>query len=64
MPASDVTITAVLTHDEAAALAQMFKRIGFSQCRALTETEEEAFLLRDGCDVLAKLLAQAGHAPR
>ena len=64
MKDSDVTITAVFTHDEAAALAQFFKSAGLSQCRALAQTEAEAVLMRDGCDVIAKLLAQAGHAPR
>lgn len=53
-----------LTEDEALALAQFVKRVGFSEMRQNATDDEEAYLIRAGIDALQKSLAAAGFAPR
>lgn len=64
MISTDTTLTVTLTSIEADALAQLLKRIGFTECRALAASDAEAYLMRDACDVIAKTLASLNHAPR
>lgn len=46
------------------ALAQLLKRITFNDCRSNAIDDSEAYLMIGALDKLAKLLAQAGVAPR
>ncbi|MDO8729544.1 MAG: hypothetical protein Q7K26_06750 [bacterium] len=59
-----VTITAQLSDEAAQALAQFLKRVGFVEWRQNSVNEEEAYLMREGCDTIAKALADAGYDPR
>ncbi|MDO8729426.1 MAG: hypothetical protein Q7K26_06155 [bacterium] len=59
-----VTITALLSDEEAQALAQFLKRVGFSEWRQNAVDDEEAYLMRDGCDKIANALVEAGYNPR
>lgn len=53
-----------LTEDEANALAQFVKRVGFSEMRQNAIDDEEAYLIRAGVAAVQKALAEAGFAPR
>ncbi|WP_422663529.1 DUF7706 family protein [Serratia nevei] len=53
-----------LTHREAQALAQLVKRLGFSDCRGLATSDIEAYLMMDGINQIMKALAEEGYAPR
>jgi hypothetical protein len=64
MQDTTVTITALLTENEALALAQFMKRVGFSECRQNAVDDSEAYLMRDGCDRVRKALAEVGYNPR
>ncbi|WP_425333926.1 DUF7706 family protein, partial [Klebsiella pneumoniae] len=43
-----VEVNIQLTHREAQALAQLVKRLGFSDCRGLATSDIEAYLMMDG----------------
>lgn len=58
------TITAHLSDEEAQALAQFLKRVGFVEWRQNAVDEAEAYLMRDGCDKVASALAEVGYSPR
>lgn len=64
MPEKTITLTAELTDAEALALAQFMKRVGFTEWRQNAASDDEAYLMRDGCDKLAKALAEQGYNPR
>ena len=49
---------------ETLALAQLVKRLGFSDCRANAETEAEAYLMMDALAKLQSVLDEAGVSPR
>jgi hypothetical protein len=59
-----VEVNIQLTHREAQALAQLVKRLGFSDCRALATSDIEAYLMMDGINQIMKALAEEGYAPR
>ncbi|MEY2842507.1 MAG: hypothetical protein RI920_544 [Pseudomonadota bacterium] len=61
---SPVTVTFTLSQAEALALAQLAKRIGWSEWRALSVDDGEAYAMRAATDRLAAGLAAAGFAPR
>lgn len=61
---SAVTVTVTLTEAEAWALAQLVKRIGWSEWRGISADDAEAYLMRDATDRLAVGLREAGYAPR
>ena len=46
------------------ALAQLVKRLGFSDCRGLATSDIEAYLMMDGINQIMKALAEEGYAPR
>ncbi len=46
------------------ALAQFVKRLGFSDCRALAVSDEEARQMMQASEILRRALAEAGYAPR
>ena len=59
-----VTVSMALTEDEALALAQFVKRVGWSEFRANAVNDDEATLIRSAVDVLQKALTDVGYAPR
>ena len=61
---TSVTITCELSDDEALALAQFVKRVGWSEFRTNAVDDTEAAMIRGAVDVLQKALIDAGFAPR
>jgi dissimilatory sulfite reductase (desulfoviridin) alpha/beta subunit len=61
---TSVTITCELSDDQALALAQFVKRVGWSEFRTNAVDDNEAATIRSAVDVLQKSLADAGYAPR
>ncbi|RTL27849.1 MAG: hypothetical protein EKK47_17570 [Burkholderiales bacterium] len=59
-----ITVQVDLPQDLAWALAQLLKRIGYSDCRALAEDDEQAYQMIEATEQVRKALAQAGVAPR
>jgi hypothetical protein len=53
-----------LGEDEAFALAQLVKRIGWTEMRALSVDEQETYAMRAAVTKLQRALAAAGFAPR
>lgn len=64
MERRNVKVECELTHYEAAALAQLVKRIPWSDCRENAASDDEAYLMMDAIGVLQRALAEAGYAPR
>lgn len=64
LPTSPITAQLELSDAEAWALAQLVKRIGWSDCRALAADEAEARLMIQATDRVRAALATAGYAPR
>jgi hypothetical protein len=60
----NVLIQAWLSREEALALAQFMKRVGFSEWRQNAVDNDEAYVMRDACDQVARALAEKGYAPR
>jgi len=58
------TLNVELPSDEADALAEFLKRVGFSDFRSLAKSDEEAYLMQAGAVKVAKSLADAGFNPR
>lgn len=58
------TITVELDAAQAWALAQLVKRIGWSDCRALAEDEEQTRQMIQATEQVRAALAAAGFAPR
>ncbi len=50
--------------NQAAALSQMLKRIGFSEIRKLSTSEEETYEAQNALESVRKALADAGYNPR
>ena len=61
---NSVTVTLELTPQEALALAQFVKRVGWSEFRQNSVDDDEAYMIRDAVDRVAAGLAQVGYAPR
>ena len=59
-----VTITVELDATQAWALAQLLKRIGWSDCRSLAEDEAQTRLMIAAAERVRAALAEAGYAPR
>lgn len=59
-----ITVRVQLHPDQAWALAQLVKRIGFSDCRALAQNDEQAYHMVYAAERLRRALAAAGIAPR
>jgi hypothetical protein len=59
-----VTITAELNPKQAWALAQLVKRIGWADCRALAEDDVQTRLMIQATERVRAALAAAGCAPR
>jgi hypothetical protein len=59
-----ITITVELDAEQAWALAQLVKRIGWADCRSLAEEEEQTRLMIAATEAVRAALAAAGFAPR
>lgn len=55
---------AELTHEETYELAQLVKRLTWSELRACAVDDDEAFQMRSAVNKLQDVLARAGYAPR
>ena len=53
-----------LTDDQAYALAQFVKRVGWQEWRQNAVDDDEAALMREAFGQLARTLAEYGYAPR
>jgi hypothetical protein len=60
----EVAITLLLPEDQALALAQFVKRVGWSEISANSVDEEEAYVMRDAIGKVQRALAEIGFAPR
>ena len=58
------TITVELTDDQAWALAQFLKRVGWQEWRANAVDDAEAYQMREACEAMQRALAEAGNNPR
>jgi hypothetical protein len=59
-----IRIEIELSGDEAWALAQFLKRAGYDQYRRLAADDDEGDKMRDAGEVVRRVLAEAGCAPR
>jgi hypothetical protein len=59
-----VTVQIDLPQDLAWALAQLLKRIGYSDCRNLAQDDEQAYQMIQATEQVRRALAQVGVAPR
>lgn len=59
-----VTVHVELESAQAWALAQLLKRIGWSDCRALAEDEQQTQFMIAATERVRQALAEAGYAPR
>jgi len=59
-----VTVHIELNAEQAWALAQLLKRIGWSECRTLAENEAQTRLMIAATERVRAALAEAGYAPR
>jgi len=53
-----------LDEEQALALAQFVKRVGWSEMRSCAVDDAEAYAIRSAVDALQRALAEAGFAPR
>ena len=53
-----------LTDNQALALAQFVKRVGWTEWRQNAVDDAEAYLMRDAFDQLAAALKDGGYSPR
>lgn len=60
----DVNVSMTLPDRQALALAQLVKRIGWTEMRQNAVDDDEAYEMRDALGALAKALAEQGYAPR
>jgi hypothetical protein len=63
-PPKPVRVLFEVPPNVALALAQMVKRQGWSDWRTLSVDNDEAYLMRDGCEALRRALAEQGFSPR
>lgn len=61
---NNVIITSEMTDPEALALAQLCKRISWSDCRSNAVNDDEAYIMMDAIAKLQKSLASAAYASR
>jgi len=60
----NIEVSLSLTSDQALALAQFVKRVGWSEFRQNAVDDDEAYVIRDAVDQVIKALREAGYAPR
>jgi hypothetical protein len=61
---ANVTLSLDLSDDQAYALSQFVKRVGWAEWRQNAVDDAEAYLMRDAFDLLARALADGGYSPR
>ncbi len=59
-----VIVTIELNTEQAWALAQLVKRIGWADCRSLAEDDEQTRQMIQATERVRAALAAAGYAPR
>jgi hypothetical protein len=59
-----VTVAVELDAEQAWALAQLVKRIGWADCRSLAEDEEQTRQMIQATERVRAALAAVGYAPR
>ena len=59
-----IRIELELSEEQAEALAQFLKRVGFSDYRSLAQDEGEAYAMLYAGERVRAALAEAGYAPR
>jgi len=59
-----VNISIELDEEQAFALAQFVKRVGYAEMRSNAVDDQEAYLIRDAIDRVRIGLTNAGFAPR
>ncbi|MEY4755743.1 MAG: hypothetical protein RJA34_641 [Pseudomonadota bacterium] len=59
-----VGISVELDDEQAFALAQFVKRVGFAEMRNNAADDQEAYLIRDAIDRVRIALSNVGFAPR
>ena len=59
-----ISLYVELPAEQAWALAQLLKRIGWGDCRALAEDEQQTRLMVDAVQRVQRAMAEAGCAPR
>jgi len=64
MTQKTVQITVELTIEQAQALAQFLKRVGWSEIRQNAVDDVEAFIMRDALGQVRQALEEVGYAPR
>ena len=64
MTQKTVAFTVELTSEQAEALAQFVKRVGFSEFRQNAVDDVEAYTMRDAVDQVRQALQEVGYAPR
>lgn len=60
----NITVQVDMPQDLAWALAQLLKRMGYSDCRALAEDDQQAYQMIQAAERLRRALADTGIAPR
>jgi hypothetical protein len=61
---SEVRINVTINDEQALALAQFVKRVRWTEVRQNAVGDDEADLMMDAMNEVAKALAEAGYAPR
>jgi hypothetical protein len=59
-----VTFSVTLNDEQAEALAQFLKRVGFSEMRQNAVDDVEPYNMRDALDRVRSALQKVGYAPR
>jgi hypothetical protein len=59
-----ITVTTELSDNQAMALAQFVKRVGWSEMRGCAVDDEEAYEIRAALEQLRRSLVEAGLSPR
>jgi len=59
-----ITVQVLLSDEQAWALAQLLKRLGYSDCRGLAQDDNEAWLMMVAAERVRQALAEVGYAPR
>ena len=59
-----VNVAFELDESQALALAQLVKRVGWSEIRQNAVSDDEAYTMRDALGELAKALRESGYSPR
>ena len=59
-----VTVHIELDAEQAWALAQLLKRIGWADCRSLAEDQAQTRLMIEATERVRQALAEVGYAPR